>query len=568
MRRPAGAVIVIALLVLPLAEARSQGGPPGVRSLRFPISQHDGSLTPYTFESGYSLMTLIYDTLMWRDEEGNPQPWLARSVSTSPNGRTVTLKMREAVRWHDGRPLTSADVVFTFDHVREHYHPRFSPQLAVVRQVKAPDRSTVVIELEHVSPGFEDQPLADLPILPTHLWEGLPVGAEAPEGLPVGSGPYRLVSSDPDRGYRFVANDDYFLGRPLVRTLQVPLEDSFADTLDLIRDGDVDMVPVPLPEGHAQTLEGLSVALERGSLYSGTVLMFNLRRAPFDDPALRRAVGSALNLGGIARAAGDALPADFGYLHPESEWAPSESLHSYDPDAARSALESFDVRPFEVLAPDNNPSAIVAGRQVVLGLQEVGLDVEFRRLRPDALAAAVGQDGATPDFDAAIWPAPALASYDPDFLRSLFGSDPDISRLNYSGYRRPDLDAVAAKVASTIDPSRRRDHVAKELEILAEDLPHIPLFFSNGAFAYRPGTFDEWVFVAGTGILDKRSFLPQGQASPSPTASERAGAAPASPQGAGNPATGEGPSPIRIAALLLVVVAILLGGAAIYLRRG
>ncbi|MBW3608732.1 MAG: hypothetical protein KY463_10310, partial [Actinobacteria bacterium] len=119
--------------VAPPAHAPAQEPRPSL--VRIPIPQDDGSLTPYTFESAYPLVTLIYDTLLWRDAQGIPQPWLARSIARSDGGRRLTIRLAENVRWHDGRPLTAADVAFTFEFVRARRHPRFSPQLRELASV-------------------------------------------------------------------------------------------------------------------------------------------------------------------------------------------------------------------------------------------------------------------------------------------------------------------------------------------------------------------------------------------------------------------------------------------------
>lgn len=562
MRRAAAALLVLGFIISAPLAAHSQSSSQSDEPLVIPISQYDGTLTPYTFELAYPLVTLIYDTLMWRDEEGIPRPWLARSMSVSPDGRQVTLKLQEGVRWHDGEPLTASDVAFTFGFMRDHYHPRFTPQLAAIASVSAANTSTVVIELEHRALGFADLPLADLPILPRHLWEGLGGEDLAPDGLPVGSGPYRLTGLDEGDGYRLEANARYFKGSPQVDAIEVPVERSFDETLELLRAGDADMLPVSLPEDEAARLEGPTISISRGTLYLGTVLMFNLRRPPFDNTAVRRALAQAVNLEGTARAARNATPAHRGYLHPGSEWAVDEPLHSYDPSAARSRLETLDVPPFEVLAPDNDPLAIVAGRQVAIQLEAAGLEIELKRLRPRALATAVGQDGATADFDAAIWRSPALASYDPDFLRPLFGSDPELSRLNYSGYASDAFDRAAERVASAAAPEERRRFVAEELRVLASEVPHIPLFFADGEFAYRPGSYRNWVYVDGKGILDKRSFLGASGRGAEPQATAPNDAAVDDPE----PVPG-GRRPATVIVLVLLGLAAALGlGAFIYTR--
>ena len=73
-----------------------------VDRVRLPFPAYDGTLTPYTFGTGYPLVTLVYDTLLWRDASGIPRPWLARSVKRSDQGRRVTVTLRDDARWHDG----------------------------------------------------------------------------------------------------------------------------------------------------------------------------------------------------------------------------------------------------------------------------------------------------------------------------------------------------------------------------------------------------------------------------------------------------------------------------------
>ncbi|MCA1704479.1 MAG: ABC transporter substrate-binding protein, partial [Actinobacteria bacterium] len=204
------ATFAAAALLLP-ATAGSQGGPSVVR---IPFPREDGSLTPYTFRLGYPLVSLIYDTLMLRDDGGVPRPWLARSVRRS--GLRLTIQLRRGVRWQDGPPLTSDDVVFTFGHVASRRNPRFTPQVRDVAAVQATGPYTVVITLRRPSLGFLDQPLADMPILPAHLWRNLPPGRLAPSGPPIGSGPYRLVGHQKGKSYRFEANRRYFRGAPAV----------------------------------------------------------------------------------------------------------------------------------------------------------------------------------------------------------------------------------------------------------------------------------------------------------------------------------------------------------------
>ena len=476
--------------------------------VRLPFPQEDGSLTPYTFELGYSLMSLVYDTLQWRDEDGVSRPLLARAVETSPDGRTVTIRLNPGVLWHDGVPLTSADVAFTFRFVAEHPHPRFTPQVAAVEKVDAPDPVTAVVTLRHPSPGFDELALTDVPILPAHLWRRLPPGRLAPEGLPVGSGPYRLVDHRPGQAYRFEANAGWFRGAPKVRTIEVPIISDAEKTFDALERRLVDVIPVSLPEGVDDRLRRLGTRVVRGPSYLGTALLLNLRRAPFDRVAVRQAVAAALDLVRLARVLDNVVPAERGFLHPGSAWASDDRLHRFDLDGARRGVAGLSLPPLVVLAPDNDPVKLEAGRQVALALERAGLDAESRPVKREELSRALGETGGTPDFDAAIGTIPALASYDPDFLRPLFGSGAlPASVLNVTGYRSAAFDQLADRIGTTPDSSARQDAVDEALRLLATDAPAVPLFFNEGSYVYRPSIFDGWVFVKGNGIFDKRSFV-------------------------------------------------------------
>ena len=501
-----------ALLLVLLCAATGALAPPANAArgsadlVRIPFSQDDGSLTPYSFELGYPFMTLIYDTLFWRDSRGVPKPWLARGLKRSPDGRQVTIRLRRGVRWHDGRALTASDVAFTYQFMKRHLHLRFTPQLVEIEQVRAVDPLTVVFDLRRPVLGFLDQPLSDVPVLPRHLWAGRSGAQLIPPGQPIGSGPYRLAGYDPRRGYVFAANRSYFRGKPTVRRIDVPIIRSAQRTFDALKRGNVDMVPGGLPTAFRKDLGNpLGIDFRQGVNYTGTALLLNLRRPPFDKPAARRAVARSLDLDRIAEGVGEVLPASTGYLHPDSPWAPNpDGLQRSDEAAARRELRRLGNPPIEILVPENNPVRLDAGRRVVLALRRAGAEATLTEVPRATFARALGGDGSSPRFQAAITGIPPLISYDPDFLRVFFGAD---ARLNQTGYRSGAFDRVAARVAGASDRNVRREAVAGEMRLLARDVPAIPLVFSRGAFAYRPPAYDGWIFVKGTGILDKRSFL-------------------------------------------------------------
>jgi peptide/nickel transport system substrate-binding protein len=215
-----------------------------------------------------------------------------------------------------------------------------------------------------------------------------------------------------------------------------------------------------------------------------------------------------------------------------------------------------------VLAAENDPARLEAGRQVVLALERAGARATLTKVSSARFSQAIGDTGSAPDFEAAIASTPPLASYDPGFLAALFGSDPHRAPLNSTGYRSQAFDALAELVASAPDRQARRDAVRAELRLLASDLPVTPLFFSQGAYAYRPAIYDGWVFVKGTGILDKRSFLPAQGGPTAPAGSDRTGVPAPTDSGSGS-----GLDVVDVASLVAVGIVLVLAGAALLGRR-
>ncbi|MDQ3631019.1 MAG: ABC transporter substrate-binding protein [Actinomycetota bacterium] len=474
-------------------------------TVRIPLPRDPGNLTPLTFTLGYPFLTLVYDTVTWRDRQGTPRPWLARSVRTAGGGRRVIVRLRDGLRWHDGRALTARDVAFTYDFMRERRHPRFSPQLKAIASVRARDRRTVEFRLRHPAIGFADQPLADVPILPEHLWRGLGPGLRAPAGAPVGSGPYRYAGRRADGGFRLVAVREYFRGRPRAGRIEVPIIPDSADTLDALQRGTVDALPIALTPGQLESVESSRVRVARGSLYLGTMLVFNVRRPPFDRVEVRRAVAAALDQQRIARAVGSDVPATTGPLHPRSPWAPQRVALA--PPTTGVPLAALGLQVLRVLAPAGDPVRREAGRQVVLGVRRAGGAARLVALGREQLARALDESGGNPDFDLSIATIPALASQDPDFLATVFGPPTAGAASNRSGYASPAFDRLAARVAAAPSVTARRQSVTALLAQLARDVPAVPLFFSDGAFAYRSPSPVGWTFVTGSGIVDKQSFL-------------------------------------------------------------
>ena len=180
----------------------------------------------YNRGPGIFKMELVYDSLLQHDEKGLI-PWLAESWEVSGDGKVLKFRLTQGARWHDGRPVTADDVLFTFDYcsrhkpVRDHLSYRGKNLIA---KAEAEGQNVTVVLTEPVVTALER--IGNVRILPKHVWEKVedPLAYDG-EGWLVGCGPFRLDRYEPVGGaYRMVAVDGYWGPRPAVSALEwVPI---------------------------------------------------------------------------------------------------------------------------------------------------------------------------------------------------------------------------------------------------------------------------------------------------------------------------------------------------------
>ena len=182
----------------------------GLGQSHFDVYQFDG-----TGPTGF-FTAQIYNSLVWADryEETKVHPELADSWQVSPDGKTLTFKLHRGVKWHDGKPFTSADVVATYEFARKPPAGMSSNRAGdfrAVESIEAPDEHTVVIKLSRPQPDF----LANLgsqkmPIYAKHLLDPLLAKGEGMKFTLVGTGPFKVKSYQADVRWEVERNPNYW----------------------------------------------------------------------------------------------------------------------------------------------------------------------------------------------------------------------------------------------------------------------------------------------------------------------------------------------------------------------
>ena len=198
--------------------AQEQGGTVVITTTPEPSTITNAlSSAPTTAE----VATKIFDGLLEYDQDLNPKPSLAESWDVSEDGKTVTFKLREGVKWHDGEPLTSADVQFSLMEVVKLYHPRGKGNLGPVNSIDTPDDLTVVMHLDHpYVPLLRGLSSLESPIVPKHIYAGTDFRNNAAVNKPIGTGPYKFVDWVKGSHIRLERNPDYWRdGKPYLDSL-------------------------------------------------------------------------------------------------------------------------------------------------------------------------------------------------------------------------------------------------------------------------------------------------------------------------------------------------------------
>lgn len=536
-------ILSLALLVACATPAAPQSSAEGEESapdgqsgrLAVAIVGDESTLTPYSYVTGYpgwNLLTMQYDTLYQIDMNGVPQPWLAAAADVSEDGLSVTLTLRDDVTWHDGEPFTADDVKFTVDYFKEFPQGRFSRDLRPVDSAEVTEDGNVILQLTAPTPSLELGTLADVPIMPMHIWADVDNPDEHifESGTNIGTGPYKLAEYQPDQFYRFEANEEYFAGAPAVSELVVIKFADDAGTLAALRSGEVDMIVRPVAPEQIDLLAAAdNLAVEQGPLFTTQMLNYDIDRAPFDRIEVRQAMSLAIDRQDIIDTVylGAATIGSTGWIHPASSVFNGDISTTYDVAAAQALLEDAGivdsdgdgVRELdgEALAFDfivnGSDSLRLRIAELVTGmLAEIGMEVTVVSVEQTTWEEAVwpGFDVSQGrNYDMAMWGWSAPIQADAVRVASLVHSDPSIGSLNLTGFQNAQADELAESIVAEIDEGARAEMIAELQTVIADELPFILLLYPDGAYAYNADTYDGWAFMTGQGVFHKLSLLPE-----------------------------------------------------------
>lgn len=254
---------------------------------------------------------LVYDRLVRVGPDGLPKAWAADSYEWKDD-KTIAVTLREGMKWHDGEPVTPEDVKFSFETAVSGEAPMYAPFATNIENI-AIDGSTITFTLKQPAASFVTSSLAKINLIPKHVWEPIIADLKTKEEnaesyqeeMPIGSGPFRFERWLTNEEIVLSANTDHF-NAPKAERWILRIVPNVEAALGMLRSGEINFLAEF--SGDPQVL--LQAAEQDGDLETvSTVEMgfryvaFNNRRPPFDDPAFRRALSSAVDRRLIVKAA-------------------------------------------------------------------------------------------------------------------------------------------------------------------------------------------------------------------------------------------------------------------------
>jgi len=485
----------------------------------------------YVAGPGYWRMSLLFDTLTWPDSTGEQLPWLASAYRRSEDGLVWSVDLREA-KWDDGQPVTAQDVAFTY----EYYTSRtFTPLLTGVPRpgvdVRVTGDRSVEFRLAKPEATFLQQTLGTMPIVPQHIFSDIADPQSVfDERVFIGSGAYRLESKNDNADTEaYVAKDDYYLGRPYVKRIEmlgVPDDDEIAALRAGVLDGAGSAAEGVRNEVLKPVKSNPAYGLISRPAGFGFPLFFNLTKGgALGDVRFRKAVIHALDRNDMVQRllTGNGEVGSAGWLAPANPYFATDGVRQYPFDRALSERMLDDAgyrRPggsATRVAPDGSPLRftltipdlvpVALAELIKANLGEVGIQISVSLERVDLVRTYGAKLAANYDLVVQSYPGPAGTgpANDPELLRGVYHSNPPSQTHKATGYSNPEVDRLIDAQLATYDVEERKRLVARIQQIVSDDLPTMMLYYTTFFYAFRKSVFDQWYFTPGgfsTGLSD------------------------------------------------------------------
>ena len=448
-----------------------------------------GQLAPYLHMArgpGYVYTSFLFDTLVWKDGEGELKPLLAKQWTSDEDQRCHHFSLDDRAQWHDGEQVSAEDVIFTLGYAQKHQY-RFVDVSGI--DTVSSSGNKVSICLHKPDAQFVAQVAGSLPILPLHVYAKVddPLRFTASEAL-TGSGPYRLTDYNRAQGfYHLSRHDNWHLGKPRYKSVIINRLSPHGAAAAM-RKGEVDVMSIPQEFVDLFRNTGAEI-LETASNHPYRLLFNHSDR--FVDKTVRHGLARAIDRIQLVELAfhGNALPARPAYRQEGN--LDGFDLYSFDPEAATKQLQTAGWKQLQggrwadasgqpvqlrlIASPTSERLAKVLARQ----LTDFGFQLSIALLQDVPLTKALQQK----HFDLALLSQSHQGN--PDRFRTLLSSH----QGNGDQYHmNTELIQLLEQMRHQPHPEQRESMMIQAERLYNADLPSLPLVNPINFAAQRPGS--------------------------------------------------------------------------------
>jgi peptide/nickel transport system substrate-binding protein len=470
---------------------------------------------PFNSDVNFLSVGTVYEELTFVNglKSGQTTDWLASNYAWSNHNKTLSFTIRKGVKWTDGKPLTAADVLFTFNLIKKHPGLDLNAAWSVLKDVKrSGDKITFDFKTAAV-PYFYY--IADqTPIVPQHIWSKIPNPVTYKDTHPLGSGPFKMSSCSP-QVIKYTKNPSYWQkGMPTIDTVYYPAFTSNDPGNQVLANGKAQWGSQFIPNIKSYYV---SKSPDNHYWFPPTVnvsIFINLTDPILKDVAVRRAMAYAIDrkkVSDIGEYGYEPASNQTGIVTPTfGSWLDPKLAHQYDynPQKAIATLQAAGYKKKGGLfyTPDGKPLSFriiniggysdwVASVQVIQNqLKQVGI-----RITPENLSSTTyNADNYTGKYQLSYngnesgGPAPYYELRQVLYSKNSAPIGQNASS-NWERYENPAVDQLIDSYAATADPAKQHEIVRKLEQVMVRDVPIIPVTEGVDWYQYNTKDLTGWV---------------------------------------------------------------------------
>jgi peptide/nickel transport system substrate-binding protein len=529
MRRISAAAVLLAMISLltgaPSAGAQDSSGEDEKLVFRVGSTNDIDGFNPFKIVEipSYEVMGLTYDLLVDSSpKDSSPVPGLADSWETSEDGLTWTFHLNEDAKWHDGKPVTSEDVAYTYRRILDEEQGLYIDAVRQIESIETPDKHTVVFKTGEPSVQMLNTYVY---ILPKHIWEDVPPEeTKSFKNEPViGSGPFQAVEWKEGQFARLKTNPDYFRGTPKIDEIIFQFYDNDDTMVQALKNGDVDYIYNP-PINLFKSLQNQDGIETNSAPDPGfTELGFNLYEPTpeaiqeFDapktttgnpallDPLVREAINWSIDeeeltqkiLRGEGIPGSTVVPPALAKYHLKLD---ESEIQGFDTERSKELLKEAGWKDtngdgtvdkggkeleLRLFVRSEDKDSVTAGQFIEDWLEEAGIGLETKAISDTALTDAIY----AADYDMFIWGWGSEA--DPDFILSVLTCD-QIMGWSDTFWCNEDYSRMYQEQKEQLDIDERAATIKEMQRIAYEDNPYVIYYYDNQFEAWRTDRLEGW----------------------------------------------------------------------------